>query len=320
MPAGSRMPTGQQQKVSDPFMRPGRPTETTDYGARAWNRARRGLGMVQAGIALLFLAVVACPVLVLAGQFGVRLPDQDPGYLKLTGLSAANEIKAGAVVIPGVLGFLMIILGRLGAASAPPESLGRGMARAAAWASVFALLGLIAVGLVGGYAAADGFIPRVVPNQDVLKPGVRLQERVERYIAPLFLAPDEPAGQIQRVGAAAFFAFILLAELWFFGALGRYAASLQHPPAAGRVNGFAILMGLLAALAAIGAVAFDLFGEPWYTDQFKPKWNDLGEKGRAMASGGVMIGVALILAVLYCRAVGGVKRAIREAYDPLPPA
>ena len=268
----------------------------------------------------LFLAAAACPGIEIAEALGVNVPAQDPGFLKVDRLSADIEIRTGATLIPAALGILCLVIGRLGASNAPRESLGRGIADAAAWATVAALLGVIATGVVTVLAALSGNPPRLVPQQDVVRPGVRVQERVERYLTQVLLPVDEVSGQVQRFGLAAVLVFGLVAEFWFLNALGRYAAALHSPVAAGRVTRFLLLLGLLAVLAAFGPLAYDLYAYRAGVDQLKAKWNDLGEKGRVCVVGGGVILVSLVVAVIYFRLLGGVKRGIREAVDGGPAA
>jgi heme A synthase len=289
----------------------------SDRAARAWTSVRRGLGWTQFGVVLLFLAAAACPGIELAEAFGAKLPDRDPGFLKLDNLSSAYEIRGGATAIPALLGVLCVVLGRLGASGAPRESLGRGMGRAAAWGTIFAFLGLLACGIVTGLSTANGSPPKIIPHKDVTKPGVRIQERAERYFAHVFLAAGEPTGQIQRIGFVVMLVFGVVAEVWFLSALGRYATALQGSYAARRVTGVQVLLGLLFALFWIALLAYDLYGVGSADDQIKQKWNDLGDKGRVGVVCGGLIGVAFIFAVIYYRVLGGVKQAIRDAYDPM---
>ena len=309
-------------KYSDPFLKPGRTPDAaaSASAARAWASVRRGLGWMQAGVVLLFLGVAACPGIEIAEQLGAKLPDQNPGFLKTQGLSADIEIRLAGTLIPAALGVLFFALGRLGAASAPRESLGRGIAKAAAWAGIAALAGLIAVGVVTGLATANGGPPQIVPEPRVLQPGVRLQERVELYLGRLFLVSSEPSGQVQRIGVLILLTFGTLAEFWFFHALGRYAAALQSPTAAGRVTRFLVLVGVLGVLAAFGLTLYDLYGEQWVRAQLRPRWNDLGPKWQSVAISGTVIAAAFVLAVLYYRVLGGVKRGIRDTYDGIAAA
>jgi hypothetical protein len=289
-----------------------------DATARGWAAVRRGLGWVQAAVFFKILALAACPGIELARQYGARLPDQETGFLKVAGLSQANEIRLLAVAVPAVLAVLCAVVGRFGAASAPRSSFGRGIAAAAAWFTLFAALGFAATATITGLAVASGSVPRVVPGQDVVKPDVRFQERVERYIDQVFVMPGDASGQAQRVGLLAVIVFGLVAEVWFLNALGRYAAALQSPGAAGRITTYLVLVGGLFALGLVGLLVYDLAGKEWVATQVLPKWNGLDAKARTGIIYGGFIAAVLILAFLYYRMLGGVKRAIRESYDGVP--
>lgn len=310
-------------KAADPFVKPSRPpapsaTADSDAIASSWNRARGGLGWVQTGIVLLFLGALVCPGIELAALFGATIPPRDVGFLQVEGLSFADEIRLLGTMVPLILGFLFVLIGRFRFASAPQKSYGRGIAKAAAWATLLAFLGFTVVGVITGLVIANGSMPRFIPGQDVLMQNLMVQERIERYLAGLFVHPTDPAGQAQRFGLLIFIVFGLLAEAWFVSALGRFAGSLQSSRAAGRVSRFLIFIGGLLALAAILWLAHDLFGQDWVNGQLRPQWNNLDETTRVAIVSGVAAGIALLFTIIYYRMLGGVKRAIRETVDGVP--
>lgn len=296
----------------DPFVKTGRPAGRTD----GWPKVRRGLGWVQAGVALLLLAALACPLVELAGSFGVNLPDQDPGYLKMPGLSAANEIRGLALLVPALLGLLFVVAGRMGVGAVPSESSARGLAKAAAFASLFSFLGFVAYAVVTSLAAANGALPHVAHMRDVLEPNINTQTRVERYLSEFTIKTDDINGQVQRIGLTVFAVCGAVAEFWFLGALGRIGAMTQRPGAGRRVNAFVLLAGTLAILLGVGLVVFDIFGLAWAKENLLAKWNDLPDKTRLASAVGAFSFAGFVAVVLYWRVLGGTKRVVRETFEP----
>lgn len=291
-------------KPGDPFAKPGRPARpvgTTDGVARAYRRARRGLGVVQFALFLFLLAAVALPGLELAQQFKVPLPDKNPGYLGLNDWSAVQEIRYAAVLGPALLGLLFLTLGRFGAANAPRSSYAKGPGLAAALGTLIGLLGLLALGAIVGKQIADGFAPK----------GLML--------------PDDLPGLIQRAGLAAALVFLPLAEVWFVSYLGRLGAGLHCGAAVGRHTRFIFFVGLLAALALVWMIGMridpDAMKDVWKAaDTFQSEQfaKQLGEQQYA-ARNGLCVLAGLVVWFWYFRLVGGGRRAIREWLDQNEP-
>jgi hypothetical protein len=108
---------------------------------------------------------------------------------------------------------------------------------------------------------------------------------------------------------------LLIGEVWFLAALGRMAAALRSPTAAGRVNRFLILVGLLAGLAAVLPAAYQLFGQEWADANVFAKWAALDAKLKQYATFGGVAVAALLGTLIYWRMYSGVKQAIRENYE-----
>lgn len=316
------MATGQGRKASapgaysDPFMKQGQGLDPAELDAviRGWKRARRGLGWSQMGVILIFLGLIACPAIELAQTFGVSIPNQHPGYLKQAGLSSGVEIRAAAVVIPAVLGSLLIVLGRLSVASAPRDSMGKGLARLAAWFTLLAFVGMVAYLMVTGMATTGGSPPKLLTDPVMLPGNLTFSQQIEFYADKLFLMWTEPMGQVQRFGFFSMIVLGLIADYWFLHALGRYAAALQQPSAARRVALLPILTGLGIAVVLFGWLTLNMYGDK-ILPEIQPRWDNLGAKNQGIAIMASLLVGSLIGLVLYLRALGGVKRAIRDALE-----
>lgn len=309
----NKLPAG---KPADPFVKPGRPVRpasATESLSRAYRRTRRGLGVVQFALFLFLIAAVATPALDLARIFKVPIPDKNPGYLGVSDLSAAQEIRCGAVVIPAALGLLFLVLGRFGAANAPRSSYAKGAAVAAAVATLLGLIGASAFAVMTGKEIADGIIPH----------GLML--------------PDDLPGAIQWGGLATAAVFLALAEVWFVNFIGRLGAGLQCAPAVGRHTRFLVLTGLAAAVGLVLGLLYltSSVPPPPAAQLSHPGWNEihaaqnfwkevdafqraqfakLGEQQYA-ARNGLCVLAGLVVWFLYFRLVGGGRRAVREWLD-----
>ena len=286
-------------KPGDPFAksgRPARPVGTTDSRARAYRRARGGLGIVQFALFLFLIAAVALPGIELAKHFKVPIPDKTPGYLGVTDLSAEQEIRYGAVLVPGLLGLLFLTLGRFGASNVPRSSYAKGPALASAAATLIGLLGLLALGAIVAKQVADGFAPK----------GMMLN--------------DDTPGVIQRAGLAAALVFLPLAELWFFGFLGRLGAGLHSERAVGRHTRFVFLVGLITALFALAGLGSTIDPDTARDVRrsvdglLNEQFAKLGDQ-QAVVRNGLCVLAGLVVWFLYVRLVGGGRRAIREWLD-----
>jgi hypothetical protein len=303
-PARIPAPPVEPRKLSDPFAKPGSAV-VTDATARAWRRTRRGLGTVQLALFLFLLAAIAWPVLALVKHFGVALPNQTPGYLGQQDLSATQEIQIGSIAIPIVLGFLLLTLGRMGAANAPRSSFARGPAIMAGFATLFVVLGLLAAAVPTGGQVASGTMPVV-------------QQRGQ--IEMILLPESEPSGIAQRAGLGLIALFFPLAEIWFISALGRMGSGLHSGAASGRHTRFLLILGLVFGLIGTYGIAtvIDPAGISWARNWFLQQANNglanLGNN-RPLAEYGIPILIALLVWLLYCRLVSGVRRAIREWLD-----
>lgn len=316
--SGSRLPApptfapAEPRKLADPFAKPGKKAVPGIPGeglVRAWRRTRRGLGWVRLALFLFLIPAVGLAGIIIAETFGVKLPAEDPGYLKLVGLSTDTEIKAGVVLIPAALGLLACTLGRFGVSNAPRSSFAKGLATAAAVASLIVLLGAIAVAVPAGVQLAQGFVP-------------------------LGLLPaDDPNGIAQRAGVALAVVFGLLAEVWFVAALGRMGAALHDVRLGGRATRFVVLVGLALAAAALVLVAFQVYPRDvnqLVADHVQPQWDKLADQDlsdgkqdfnyKPVVLWGLVALAGLIYWLMYSRLVGAARSAIREWLEQNEPA
>lgn len=314
---GSRVPPDPRKySVQDPFAKAGKPNDEQAETNAKWAKAYRGLGWVRTGLLFCLLGVLAYAAVPILQTFNVKLPNQDPGYLKIDNFSQSQEIRLFATAGLFLLGLLCVALGRMGVSGAPAAAHARGPAACASLATVLALAGFIAVAAITGLGIKDsGFVPQFTPQTNLLNAKSTIPEKVTTWVEGVFLATDEPTGQIQGFGAAALVIFGLLAEFWFVATLGRMAASLRSATAAGRVNRFVILVGLLFAAKVFLLLAARVYYRAWFESTLWPKWDGLDEKVKAVAPLAGIALVGLVFAVLYWRMVGGVKAAIRENVD-----
>jgi len=281
------------RKSADPFSKAGRRAspEEADAAGRSWRRTRRGLWFVQAGYFFALVAVLLPAALLIAVKAGVKLPDK-PGLLKLEEVRLPAEILAASFLIPAALAFLLLTLGRVGAASAPRSSFARGLFRVSAVATLFSLLGTIAVGAI-----------------------VAAQVGVGAY--PMMLMPDDLQGVIQRVGIAVAAVLAPVAELWFVIALGRLGAGLHDDRLAARGTRALVYAGLLFVVAGFATYAVSYYHADItraVDDQLQPKLASLGDK-RAYLLPGIAIVVGLSLWLIYVRLVGAARGAIAGWLD-----
>ncbi len=96
-----------------------------------------------------------------------------------------------------------------------------------------------------------------------------------------------------------------VAEFWFLLALGASAATLRRPKAVRTVGFFAFIIGLAALVVTVGWDSWLKYGE----DLGRPKEPDADWIFYEVAA--KMLGWIFVIGV-YSRAVGGVRRAIRE--------
>lgn len=314
---GSRVPPDpRKHSVADPFAKPSQPTDEQAATNRKWHKVRGGLGWLRVGVFLLFLSVVAYAAVPALVAFNVPVPNQTPGFLKIDDYSQADELRLAATVVPLVLGLLLFVVGRMGVSKAPPASFARGPALFSSLATVLAVGGFLAFAAIAGLAIQDAkVVPQFTPELAKPTTTANLGTKAAYWAEHLFLAADEPTGQIQGFGALVFVTFGLLAEVWFVAALGRMAAALHSRTAAGRVNRFVVLVGLLAVASIVAVVATQVYFKPWFTANVWAKWTALEAKVQTAAVAGALTLAALILAVLYWRMIGGVRHAILEGVD-----
>ncbi|MFO0851224.1 MAG: hypothetical protein U0871_22110 [Gemmataceae bacterium] len=310
-----------RKQPADPFARPGKPAAeaVTEDVVRGWRRARRGLWWVGLGQFVFLLAVLGPAGIAIAENYGTALPNADPGFLKIAGLSQAMEIRAGAVLIPAALGLLLVTLGRFGVAGAPRASYSRGLARAAAFATLFTLAGVI--------AALAPTVAQVFTG--ILPPAASLGVKPEEWTVDVWtklttsvLPPDDWNGISQRAGLLVAGVFVLLAEVWFASALGRMGAALGNDRLASRSTRFLVYTGLTFFVVVAGVVyylAYTAQADKFLGEQFTPNWNKLAPH-RATARCGLVILAGLVVWFWNARLVGGARRAIRSWLEQNEPA
>jgi hypothetical protein len=244
----------------------------------------------------MLLAPLATAGVAIAENYGFQLPSQNPGYLQVTDLTSEQEIRAAVWLVPVVLGFLLIVLGRLGTSNAPRMSYASGLL---SWSAIATLLAL------GGVVAA------AVPTIGQIAVG----------FAPQFMPQDDTNGLAQRLGLVVAVALLPIAELWFIIGLGRIGVALRDARLAGRGSRLLIYLGLLAMLAVVWYFAWSMFQQDIQTfcqENINPQWDKLAEHKPAVAAG--LLGFAGLLVWLwYIRLVGATRRAIREWLDTNAP-
>jgi hypothetical protein len=310
--SASRLPPD-PRKGTGPFTKP--VATPADAATKPWLRVYSGLGLVRTALMLVMLAVLLPVLATILENNGVPLPQKNPGLLDVQNLSMSDEIKCALALVPFLLGTALVLLGRLRVSAVPRMTCARGMASAATFAQMLGAAGFVAalVFIIGG--TLQGSPPRLGPSPDALGINSKLQSRIESTVHNLFLDSTDMGGQIQRYGATAFLVFGFLAEVWFFIALGRIATHLGHDSAAGRVSRLGVFVGMLVAIALFAALWYDLDGRTWWNLNVLPKWNTLTPALQKSAAAGIVGFVLIVLFGASYRAVGGVRRAVREVID-----
>lgn len=303
------------RQPGDPFARTAAaPVAVPEGSAKRWARVASGLGFVRLGVLCMFIGVLAPSAIAILEQNNIKLPDKDPGMLGVPGVALSGEIKVAASLTFLLFGGLFLVLGRLRVASVPRDAGARGMATAAAYATLVAFICFAAIIVFGVSATLEQAPPQIIPLTDVTAPNVMFQTRVERYVQHLFLDPDNMPGQVQRIGAVLLLVCGIVGELWFLGALARIAVHLRNAKAIGRLNRHSILAGLLLILLAGGVAVFSFFGDALMRDTINPQWNKLDDGAKVAVRAGSAALIVFIAAFLYLRSLSGVRRAIREQH------
>lgn len=321
-PVAGKLPPPDPRRYGDPFAKPGKPPQdaSTDARSRKWSSVHRGLGFLRWGLVFFVLAILLPLGLSALEANNVRLPDRDPGLLNLRGLSQANEIKVAASLVCLLIGGLLFLLGRFRIGGVPHETGARSIARAAAFGTLLSFFGFAVYALFAISATFEQAPPKLLPAERVVPPANKLPTRVqayadvEEYVRELQNDSHDFPGQAQRFGLLAFVVAGIIAELWFLGALSRLAGYLRSPQSARLINGSSILLGSLVLIAAFAWLAYDLYGREWVNQNVLPRWNGYTPGIRAAISAGIVAVVVLLLAGLYGRSLGGLRRAIREQH------
>lgn len=314
---GSRVPPDPRKySVQDPFAKAGKPNDEQAQINTRWKKVYRGLGWVRTGLICCLLGVIAYAAIPILQELQINIPDKNPGILKIDDYTQVQEIRLFASSGFLVLGLLCVVIGRMGVAGAPVTSCARGTAIFSSLATLAALGGLIAFAIMTGLAMKDGgVIPQLTPDLKKLESVPTLSEKIALWTEGVFLPSNDSTGQIQGWGALALIGFGLLAEVWFFATLGRMAASLHQPKAAGRVNRLMILICLLTLAKLAVLIAARIYYQGWFNSKVWTQWDQLEAKWKTIGPlASIAIG-SFIFAILYWRMVGGVRRAIRENTD-----
>ncbi len=303
------------RQATDPFARKG--AAMTGGGAsdglvKAWRRAKAGLGWVSFATFLFLIPALALPGMLVAEHFTNKplLPDGEfPG---LNGVPYYVAVPVLVAAVPILLGLMCLAVGRLGLSNAPSRSFAKGLALLSALAALTTLGGLVAVMFPS--------IALLLGNKDAPDDaGLVLQ----------FLGQDDPSGMIQRFGALAAVAGLIVGEFWFASAVGRVGTALGDGRTAGRATRYLMLFGLVVGgiIVATGVVPTTFgFGESAkvYTGQANevvvkqlwvphvaPQFEHLGEFRPLLKPGAFLLG-GLFLGFVYLRMVGAARGAIRE--------
>lgn len=255
--------------------------------APGWRKVSRGLWWTRTAVFFLILAVLVPTGVAAYAKYGQPLPDKNPGYAGIEGISAEDEIRSLSSLAPALLGLLAYLFGRLYLLSTPRGSFARGLMR-------FSTLGVL-LGIAGIVAALVPVVQSIAANG-----------RPESWHWNTDLLPW------QRLSIIAAASAWLIAEVWFIGGIGRIGTSLADKRSAGRSTRLLLLLGLLGIAAAAGAVACQEFRpemESWYANQVEPQWEQLGEhQPIALSAAGCV--AALIFGFIYFRLIGATRRAI----------
>ena len=291
-------------RPADPFVKPAPKTAAgpaTDSEARGYRACRRGMTAVGFAVTLFTLAVTAYVVVPLLPQFGVKVPDQTPGFLKQPGLSSLTEIAVGVPLVLTLLAGVFLVLGRSSVSSAPRGSGARGTLK---WASLFTFL------------AVAGLIAYAVPTALALFEGAPLDDYAnvaEHGTLSKFLPNDEPSGQAQRAGVALLGVLGPIAEFLFWIGLGRLGSGLGDARFTGRVTRYFFYAALGYAVAGLTAYAVYYYGpqiESFVGREIQPKIDRLGLP-RPQRVAAVVLVIAASVWLVYTRALRAGKRAIR---------
>ena len=291
-------------RPADPFVKPAPKTvagPATDSEARGYRSGRRGLSTVGFAITLFTLAVVVCVVVPLLSEFGVKIPDQTPGFLKQPGLSSKTEIGVGIPLVLGLFGCLSLVLGRSSVSSVPRGSGARGTLKLASLFTFLAVAGLIAYAVPTALGMVEG-----APYDDYLKV-------VETGKLNTFLPSDEPSGQAQRAGIALFMVLGPIAEFLFWIGLGRLGSGLGDARFTGRITRYYFYVAIGYLVAGLMAFAVYYYGpsvESFVNSTVQPQLDKL-KLPREQRVAAVVLIVTLSIWLIYTRAMRGGKRAIR---------
>jgi hypothetical protein len=302
------------RRAADPFARKGTAAGGGDWQpaaspgeAKGWRKAKSGLWWVGAAAFLFLIPALGLPGLVVAEHFAKKplLPDAEFPGLKMNQQVA---IPLLAAVAPILLGLICLALGRLGFSGAPKRSFVGGPALLSALATL--------VMLGGGFAV-------VMPAAALLINGETI---------PLqFMPHDDPSGMIQRFGALAAVAGLMLGEFWFASAVGRAGTALSDGATAGRSTRWLFLFGMAVAFVVVSAAVMPtafgfgasarehadevgrLVTRAW-NDHVSPQLDRLGEYRPLLKPGAFLVG-GLFVGLIYFRLVSAPRRAIREWLD-----
>ncbi|MBX9583694.1 MAG: hypothetical protein K2X87_25610, partial [Gemmataceae bacterium] len=269
--------------------RPGKPAASPEEVAvSGWRGTKRGLFWVRFGLFWVALLGFVPFGMLVYERFQGELP-KGPGadWVKINGvlntpgdpfqLNQTELIDVAAYGVPVLLGGFGIVLGRLLCGSAPRNSGARGL---------FACSGLLAL---IGFAGLATYLACT-------------QTREFREVGQYGLLAAKVGGG--------------LSEFWFLLALGAAGATLRRPAAVRAVGAFALVLGL--AVVAVWAWSSPIDGSDSLSDLYRRyAGQHLGRPEPAnpdwqfYEAGAVMIGWLVVVGT-YWRAVGGVRRAIRE--------
>jgi hypothetical protein len=263
------------------------PDETQEAAIRGWKRVHRGLGVIRLATWLAILAPLAMTCRIAYEQFVGPLPEQ-PGLLKLSQFSLAEEIRIAVVAIPVGLAVVLTLFGRLSVARAPRSAYSGGLG----WASALATL----LGLVGLILAAFPSIIEIIDDTPIQG----------------WMDPDTQSGMFQRFGLSLGGLLLILAEVWLLAGLGNMGAALQDRRLAGRSSRLLILAGLVAMLAVAGTVGYLEYGsklQHLWNIHVEPHWQQIAEYQALARSGGVAL-IGLFIGTVYLRLIGAGRAAV----------
>jgi len=262
----------------------GEEPESIVESAAGWKKVRAGLFWARLGIFLALLPAgayfgVAIYCFQESGDFpkNVRMK----GYLD-KGLSLWQEIQLAAVFGGGLLGYLLVMLGRKGCTRVPSVAKTKGMASGTLFLTFLAFLSF----------AAYGFVT----------------------VSPIFLdkkpIPAEYYPLIEKISWMSFIYVGLLAEAWFLLFCGQAGIALNNQ----RIVREIAVTGFMIVGTIIGVLIANEF-YPLTLNPLSPKYNADKELETYLIQAGIYFLVSVLFVFRSMSIIGMLRRSIRNWFE-----